>query len=175
MDQALATEADARAGAPVDYRALAEEMVAQHSNHAFLRDMRAMDRNVAGEQFVLRYLFDHDGISHPTEVRRGMGVTSSRVAAILRCLERRGFVVRTEDPADRRRAIVTLTDEGRACVVEHRDAAVERCVWLLRRLGPEDARAFMRLQRRVFDIFCEAQANQDGEAPACDDPSNRRI
>lgn len=143
-------------GAAADYRQLAEELVAQHGNREFLRDLRAMDRDVAGEQYVLKFLFDHDGMSHPTDVRRGMGVTSSRVAAILRCLERRGFVERAVDPADRRCAIVTLTDAGRACVVERRAAAVERYAWLLERLGPEDARAFVRLHQRIHDIFRES-------------------
>lgn len=156
-DQARWVEQPAE-GALVDYRALAEELVAQHGNREFLRDMRAMDRDVAGEQFVLKFLFDHDGTSHPTDVRRDMGVTSSRVAAILRCLERRGFVERTVDPDDRRRAIVTLTDEGRECVAEHRAAAVERFAWLLERLGPEDARAFVRLWQRIHEIFHEAHA-----------------
>lgn len=150
--------------ATINYRQLAEELVAQHSSPEFLRDARAMDRNVAGEQFVLKFLFDHDGSSHPTDMRRGMGVTSSRVAAILRCLERRGFVERTVDPTDRRRAIVTLTDAGRACVTEHRAAAVERFVWLLERLGPEDARAFVHLHRRMHAIFREAHGANGEDA-----------
>lgn len=169
--QADMTEPHAE-GTAIDYRHLAEELVAQHGNREFLRDVRAMDRDVAGEQYVLKFLSDHDGMSHPTDVRRGMGVTSSRVAAILRCLERRGFVERAVDPADRRCAIVTLTDAGRTCMVERRAAAVERCAWLLERLGPEDARTFICLQRRIRDILRESGgvSRRTGE-PAITAPS----
>jgi DNA-binding MarR family transcriptional regulator len=47
------------------------------------------------------------------ELARRLGVAPSRVVALVDDLEQRGLAVRERDPADRRRHIVQLTDQGR--------------------------------------------------------------
>lgn len=46
------------------------------------------------------------------------------VSVTLRELETRGYVVRTEDPSDRRRRVVELTDSGRA-IADRANAALD--------------------------------------------------
>ena len=53
-----------------------------------------------------------------------LGVTRSTVSRMLGSLEELGFVRREVDPTDRRRKIVRMTDEGRACL----DTAYNRVV-----------------------------------------------
>ncbi len=62
----------------------------------------------------------------PTELTRAQMMTSGGMTAAVDRLERKGFVNRTPNPADRRGSLVGLTDEGRAVIDEamvvHADA-----------------------------------------------------
>ncbi len=49
-------------------------------------------------------------------------ISAQSIGATLAGLERRGLVVRTPDPGDGRRSILTLTDAGRAAVDAKRAA-----------------------------------------------------
>lgn len=48
------------------------------------------------------------------------------MASTLALLEQRGLVRRSPDPADGRRSILEITDEGRAVLDERRSASVHR-------------------------------------------------
>jgi len=52
------------------------------------------------------------------EVAARMHVTSGSVTSVLDNLEKKGFVVRSNDPADRRRVLVDLTPEAQAVLDE---------------------------------------------------------
>jgi len=55
------------------------------------------------------------------ELADAMNVTEQTMSRVLRRLERTGFVVRVEHPADRRRRSVRLTDAGRAILADASD------------------------------------------------------
>jgi DNA-binding MarR family transcriptional regulator len=52
----------------------------------------------------------------PTTIAERLLVTTASVTSLLDTLERRGLVERRADPGDRRRLLVSLTDEGSAVV-----------------------------------------------------------
>lgn len=79
------------------------------------------------------------------------GGTSRSVAR----LERRGLVTRTDDPADRRRSRVELTEEGRAVHDEIARFALAREARLLRNFAPADS---ARLRRDLNALVAEADA-----------------
>jgi DNA-binding MarR family transcriptional regulator len=114
----------------------------------------------SGESFLLRLLackdellsHTEDGV-HPSELQKRMGTSSARVAAILRSLEKKGFITREVDRNDRRRVIVSITAEGKAHVdveMDEMDAMI-REVFLS--LGEEDTNEFVRILDRVFEEF----------------------
>ena len=66
-----------------------------------------------GEMAVLCYLlFSHNGAS-AGELTGEFQVRSSRTAAILNSLERKGYAVRSSDPEDRRKVRVYITEKGK--------------------------------------------------------------
>ena len=80
-------------------------------------------------------------------------ILKSQMNAILRSLERRGLIVRRQDPEDRRRVELRLLPEGLALYREsHRQslAIVDR---LICGLGEDDTRALLPLLRRAAAIF----------------------
>ena len=66
-----------------------------------------------GMWFFLRALWEEDGLTQ-RELSRRIGMTEPTTASAIDTMERRGFVTRRIDRADRRRRLVCLTDAGRA-------------------------------------------------------------
>ncbi|MFI2200100.1 MarR family winged helix-turn-helix transcriptional regulator [Streptomyces sp. NPDC020192] len=68
-------------------------------------------------------------------------VRPQAMASTLAGLEQRGLVSRTPDTADGRRAIVSLTDEGRAMLEQRRSESVARLAHALDEFTPRERQA----------------------------------
>lgn len=120
-----------------------------------------------GEVRMVGFLYcGHDGVT-AGELATLLGVSTARVAATLKSLERKDIVCRRRDPKDRRRVLVYLTPHG-SCEAELRfSEAVSRLAEAYRRLGEVDACEFLRLSRRMDEIA--EQLNCEGkEEPLCE-------
>lgn len=76
---------------------------------------------------ALGYVHQH-GPTLPGELRAWMGVTSGTITALLDRIEKAGFVLRSNNPADRRSLLIIITPAGRHAmewVYEQFDAALE--------------------------------------------------
>ena len=69
----------------------------------------------AGRQ-ALAVLEGADRPLSPTTIAERLLVTTASMTSLLDTLERRGFISRSPDPADRRKVLVTLTENGRHVV-----------------------------------------------------------
>jgi DNA-binding MarR family transcriptional regulator len=124
--------------------------------------LRRMDRCSSGEALLLKLLVLNDGPIHPSELRQRTCISSARVAAILNTLEKKGLIVRAIDRQDRRRILVTITDEGRERA-EREIAEIEtELAAVFRELGQKDTEEFLRLLARLFDVFIRMK-----DEPAC--------
>ena len=135
----------------MDYRALAvelEECLALALRHPAPQGIIRLSRGEAG---VLKCLSQAERECTPGDLRALLGVGSGRVADVLRSLERKGLTRRRTDPHDARRALVSITDEGRALVRELREVFLSDQQRMLEALGPSDAAEFVRLMRRVAE------------------------
>ena len=131
----------------MDYRNRAEyflHYMMQLNRTAMVRDLTSL---ASGEQAVLYYLaFQHDGAS-AGELTSAFDIRSSRTAAILNALEKKGHARRCQNPSDRRQVLVYLTDEGKDEVKSRYQDAVGRMAEFLELLGPEDSEEFIRIVR----------------------------
>ena len=86
----------------------------------------------------------------PTNLAKGLMLSSAGVTSRIDRLERRGFVRRLPDPDDRRGVIIELTDEGRDAV----DAAVAALTisdsQLVGRLDPQEVAQLEVLLRKFL-------------------------
>ena len=78
-------------------------------------------------------------------------MTTSRVAAVLGSLEKKGLLERENDAVDRRRVLVSLTQAGEA-LCEKRKAHFKSKIALLLSMLGDDAPEFVRLLGRAFEI-----------------------
>jgi len=78
-------------------------------------------------------------------------VDQARLVALLDEMEEAGFVTRTQDPTDRRRNVVVLTDEGERVVAEGRRVAADVEKELLVPLDCPQRTEFTAMLRRLVD------------------------
>ncbi|WP_240930548.1 MarR family winged helix-turn-helix transcriptional regulator [Isoptericola sp. BMS4] len=77
--------------------------------------LAAWELNHAGHPVLLHLL---GGPLTQREIAARSGVTEQTMSRIVTRLERSGYVTRDDDPRDRRRRAVTITDPGRRAVLE---------------------------------------------------------
>jgi DNA-binding MarR family transcriptional regulator len=88
---------------------------------------------------LLAHVEDPDG-SSPARLARHLGITPPSLSAALARLERQGLLRLEIDPADARRRIVRLTQEGRQAVSRDSVLDSQRVAALLARLDADERR-----------------------------------
>lgn len=112
-----------------------------------------MSAAMRGEMAVLRLLDEEEHAPTAGEISRLLQMTTSRIAAVLGALEKKGLIVRHADAQDRRRIRVMLTREGRALCRMKRQKLTEDVRYALSQLGEQDAREFVRLFKRMEEVM----------------------
>lgn len=131
-------------------------------------DKYVMGRKGGGHGFILAYLSSHDGGAFPGEICREMGVSSARVAVLLRDLEAHGFITRTALSGDRRKVRVSLTEAGWRKAADKKRQLETYTRRLLERLTPEDARALSRILDAMEALQSEQTDRLEPQEPAAD-------
>jgi DNA-binding MarR family transcriptional regulator len=123
------------------------------------RLLRPLNVSAAGG-LVLGLLRDHGAMS-PSELGDWMIVTRATVTGLLDSLERRGFVERSANPADRRSLIVELTPAGSVVLqqVRERVHAGERA-WMSD-FSDAELDAFIATLQRIQDRLTAATDDED--------------
>ncbi|HYM84469.1 MAG TPA: MarR family transcriptional regulator [Candidatus Dormibacteraeota bacterium] len=122
------------------------------------RLLRPLGVSAAGG-LVLGILRDH-GRMPPSELGQRLIVTRATVTGLLDSLERRGFVRRSANPADRRSVLVEITPEGLSVLGQLR-TLIHRHErdWMTAALSDDELRTFVGLLHRIQD---SVEASQPG-------------
>ena len=127
-------------------------------HHGRSRDIQAGTR---GETAVLLFLSHRRGGPRrpgrgacltPGDLAAALGLSSARIANILKSLECKGRVERLHDTVDRRRVLVRLTPAGQKEVRRRGEEMLADATCLLTALGPEDGRAAVRILGRIREL-----------------------
>ncbi|WP_436520059.1 MarR family winged helix-turn-helix transcriptional regulator [Actinoplanes sp. HUAS TT8] len=92
-----------------------------------------------------------EGPASQADLGRRTLIHLSDLVGALNELETGGFVVRSPDPADRRRNVITITDDGRARARELTVRAAQVQEELLEPLSPAEREQLVTLLRRLLD------------------------
>ncbi len=106
-----------------------------------------------GEAAVLRLLGTNGEAMCAGGISQKLNMRTSRIAAVLNSLEKKGLIARQTDPQDKRRVMVHLTDEGMRKHLRHAAGARAHTVAMLTALGERDAEDFVRVVGRLLDIL----------------------
>lgn len=128
----------------------------------------AQVHQLTAPQFVcLRQLHAAGGHLTPGRLARAASLSQATITGILKRLETRGVIERTRDPADRRRIVVRLTDDGLRLLTDAPDSPHERFSQRLARLDEGEQAILDWTLRRVADMM--ALTDDDEVDPARQD------
>lgn len=101
-----------------------------------------------GEMRVLFYLTAHENQKvYPSQLSEALAVTRQRITTILTSMRKKNMILMEVEELDRRRMSIVLTDTGRAIAEEKRRGAYSYLGQLVRYLGEENTREFIRLMQ----------------------------
>ncbi len=160
---------------PTDDRALARQLLSilPLVMRTMASDMRRQGCLLPPTHFALPAMLAH----HPRtmgELAERMGVSAPTMSNLIAGMARRGWVVRREDPDDRRVALIELTAGGRRSLQRHQLLAERRVAHLLAALPPHkraDLRSGLVALHEAFEISASREA---GEAPIARQPARPR-
>lgn len=137
----------------MDYTKLANELIDLQELMLQIPARQKLSKLTVGSLFVLNYLAFHDNNVHPKELSEKMAVSSARIAKLLNYLEEKGMAQRHVDPEDNRQIIVVLTELGRQEIHRVRAEALPFLCDMLEKLGPEDAEAYIRIEKKIVHNY----------------------
>ena len=141
--------------------ALTEEMTRLLDEHPREARENRFSASLCGEMAVMRLL--HNGTKKKMtagELSSRLSMTTSRVAAVLGSLQKKGLLERESDEEDRRRVMVSLTEAGDRLCEKRKRHFMSKISKMLAMLG-EDAPTFVHLIGRVFEITSSPEFRQD--------------
>ena len=132
---------------------LTEQLVQMHAE--YLKELVQLSEDIVaqGEDGVLFCLYRAERSMLPGEIMARMGLTTGRIANILKRLEEKGLVMRLQDAQDRRKVHVSLTDAGSRSARSFLTRYVTRHQALIDYLGERDAGEMVRLLSRTLDYY----------------------
>ena len=105
-----------------------------------------------GEVGVLRCLYLKGDTMSAGELSRMMDIGSGGVANLLNSLEKKNYIRRFMNPADRRGIMVSLSEEGYSLARSKEQEALAMTMGLLARLGKEDTEHLIRIYEKMLDL-----------------------
>ena len=138
----------------MDYDKMADELLTLAAKHRANDLNRHINDAIHGEHMMLGLVYHSEGIA-PGELAVKMNASTAYIAKLLRNLEEKGLIIRTTDPSDRRRTLITLTEKGRKQSEEDMSFVHSRTKEMLEYLGDEDAEHFIRILRKFSKLDCE--------------------
>ena len=137
----------------MDFAQLAAELLQEMRMLNRASAHKKMTEYMQGESFALRYIAYSGGDVLPGELSSAMRCSSARVAAALNSLESKGLITRQIDTRNRRRILVRVTQAGRELAAEHQQMVTESAERMLRMLGEQDAREYVRITGKLAELL----------------------
>lgn len=124
-------------------------IIKQFQSKPFLK----IDKSNCGSGLVLRYL---DEASRPVsagEISKYMGVSTARVAVLLRSLSKKGLIERGFDVNDARKTIVKLSAKGKEFVSEKKAEGTKALLNIVEKIGVERIKTFIEISNEIADVI----------------------
>jgi DNA-binding MarR family transcriptional regulator len=137
----------------------------QESTARFRRSLRPL--NLGAQQFIVLKQLQVFGSCSQGELADALGIDYSNLASVTGQLYSRGLIERHRDPADRRRYVVELTEDGRQLLADG-DRAVESGEEdMLNSLDQAEREQLWELLRRMADALELCPGNEVEAVEAC--------
>lgn len=142
----------------MDYVYLTEKLMDSLRNSYYKPPISDCDFFLQGEHKLLNHLYIcKNEPKKPVVLCRELNMTSARVSAALKILEKKGYITRKQSEKDKRSVMVSLTNAGIEYIEKARKSVYGDVEQSLRRMG-DDAQEFVRLIVRAAEIIEKAES-----------------
>lgn len=137
----------------------------QESTARFRRSLRPL--NLGAQQFIVLKQLQVFGSCSQGELADALGLDYSNLASVTGQLYERGLIERHRDPADRRRYVVQLTEDGQRLLADADNAIESGEEGMLSSLEDGERDQLWELLRRIADALELCPGNQVEAVEAC--------
>lgn len=113
-----------------------------------------------GEHAVLSYILKEKQDVTPTNISLKLGITKSRVTAILNSLHEKELVLLKRKSDDRRKLIVSLTEKGEEAIVSKLIVLDNKILKLIEELGVEKSITLIEILNDINQIIVKEKINE---------------
>ncbi|MCH5195554.1 MAG: winged helix-turn-helix transcriptional regulator [Oscillospiraceae bacterium] len=114
--------------------------------HGFLGKI---DESRRGIGFVLVYLEESDHEVIAGELSRELNVSTARIAALLKSMEKNGLILRERSVSDARHTVVKITQAGIDYVEKLKEQILSEMEFLVEKVGKEELEEFIRISQKI--------------------------
>ena len=114
---------------------------------------RFMSENQAGIKAVLQLLYLAEGPVTAGTIAEEIGVSTARVAVLLKKMENKDLILREADPEDARVTTVRLSDQGLKTVTAMRQELYRQMGILIDRMGMDRMLEFVAISKEIQDVL----------------------
>lgn len=130
-----------------------------HSFHAIRNQIKARavhlgrQNGIAHSQWFVLKIIEHYKNRSIKDIAEMLGISSSAATQLVDGLVRRGYVVRQDDPKDRRSVRLELSPKGKKHVTATNEKRITEMAGLFDALTDSELEEYLRLQRKILSKF----------------------
>lgn len=152
----------------MDDKDKAKELLHRFSSTVPKGLFKRLDDLDRGMHMVMHLLSDRHGTILAGDIAETLNMSTPRVAAALKSLEAKGYVVRSSAPDDRRKTVVSITDAGKAEIERCEDILAELVAYLFDEVGEADLNEFLRISTAINAAIEKLERKEgDGGKASC--------
>lgn len=118
--------------------------------------LKMVNDSNAGIGFTLKLLLSaEDNRLSAGELSKSMGVSTARVAVLLKKMESRGLITKKIDQLDARITLVALSEKGKSLAIEMKENMLKHLASVIDKVGEEKFLQFIALSHEIKDAMGE--------------------
>ena len=117
--------------------------------------LKIVNDSNAGIGFVLKLFLEENHQLSAGQLSEAMGVSTARVAVLLKKMENRGLIEKKEDEADARVTLVKLSEDGKRIASSMKENMLQRIATVIDKVGEEKFLQFIALSHEIKDAMSE--------------------
>lgn len=135
------------------------QMMLKNRHGAFSK----IEKSSKGASIVIKVLERLGEPTNPKYLADTSNLSTARIAAVLNNLEKRGLVIRTMDPDDRRRINVSLTEAGKKAAKSEKQEMRAKIIQVFELMGEEDTKKYLELTAKFVGYSQKLSAEGESD------------
>ncbi|MFC4772767.1 MarR family winged helix-turn-helix transcriptional regulator [Enterococcus hermanniensis] len=135
------------------------QMMLKNRHGAFSK----IEKSSKGANVVLKVLDRLGEPTNPKYLADISNLSTARIAAVLGNLEKRGLIIRTMDPDDRRRINVSLTETGKKLAKSEKQEMRTKIIRVFELMGEDDTKKYLELTAKFVGYSQKLSAEGESD------------